>query len=280
MWTLSGFADEIDPDLKTQCATLNDLGITHIEFRSAWDTNVLDLTDEQLEEAAAILAAHDLAVSSIGSPLGKINIEDDFDAHLVRADRALTVAQRLGAPFIRIFSFFLRPDPETGSRAPEQHRDEVLRRMAALAERAAPTGIVLLHENEKDIYGDIPRRCLDIVESVGSEHLKVAWDAANFVQVGVRPYTEAYAMLRPHLAYVQIKDARLDTGEVVTSGEGDGELVETIRALRADGFDGFFSLEPHLGQAHALGGFSGPELFTEAWQVFTDILKAENIAYS
>jgi sugar phosphate isomerase/epimerase len=105
--------------------------------------------------------------------------------------------------------------------------------------------------NEKEIYGDIPRRCLDIVQSVGSEHLKVAWDAANFVQVGVRPYTEGYATLRPHLAYVQIKDARLDTGEVVTSGEGDGELVETIRALHADGFDGFFSLETHLGQAHA-----------------------------
>lgn len=139
---------------------------------------------------------------------------------------------------------------------------------------------MLLHENEKEIYGDIPRRCLDIVQSVGSEHFKVAWDAANFVQVGVRPYTEGYATLRPHLAYVQIKDARLDTGEVVTSGEGDGELVETIRALHADGFDGFFSLETHLGQAHALGGFSGPELFTKAWQAFTDILKAEEIAYA
>jgi sugar phosphate isomerase/epimerase len=150
-------------------------------------------------------------------------------------------------------------------------------RLASVAEEAS---VVLLHENEKEIYGDIPRRCLDIVQSVGSEHLKVAWDAANFVQVGVRPYTEGYATLRPHLAYVQIKDARLDTGEVVTSGEGDGELVETIRALHADGFDGFFSLETHLGQAHALGGFSGPELFTKAWQAFTDILKAEEIAYA
>ena len=82
MWTLSGFADEIDPDPKTQFATLNDLGITHVEFRSAWGTNVLDLTDEQIDEVAALLAAHGLAVSSIGSPIGKINIEDDFDAHL------------------------------------------------------------------------------------------------------------------------------------------------------------------------------------------------------
>jgi len=275
MWTLSGFADEIDLDPKIQFATLNDLGITHVEFRSAWGTNVLDLTDEQIDEVAALLAAHGLSVSSIGSPIGKINIEDDFDAHLVRADRALAVAQRLGAPFIRVFSFFLRPD-----QPPARHRDEVLRRMSALAALAEPTGIVLLHENEKDIYGDVPDRCLDIVETVGSPNLRVAWDPANFVQVGVRPFTEGYASLRPHLEYMQIKDAHAADGTVTVAGDGDGQLVETIRALREDGFDGFFSLEPHLGDVHALGGFSGPELFTRAHAAFTGLLQNEGIEYA
>ena len=275
MWTLSGFADEIDPDLATQCATLNDLGITHVEFRSAWGTNVLDLTDEQIESAAAILADHGLSVSSIGSPLGKINIEDDFNAHLVRADRALVVARRLGAPFIRIFSFFLRPD-----QAPAKYRDEVLRRMTALAARAEPTGIVLLHENEKDIYGDVPERVLDIVESVGSPALRLAWDPANFVQVGVTPFTDGYAQLRPHTVYVQIKDALLATGEVVPAGEGDGQVRETVRALAADGFDGFFSMEPHLGTYNEFGALSGAANFTRATRAFTAILDSEGIAYS
>lgn len=274
MWTLSGFADEIDADLKLQCATLNELGITHVEFRSAWDTNVLDLSDEQIEESAAILGAHGLSVSSIGSPIGKINIDDDFDAHLVRARRAIAVAQRLGAPFIRIFSFFLRPD-----QAPDNYRDEVLRRMTALTELASPTGIVLLHENEKDIYGDIPERVLDIVESVGSSTLRLAWDAANFVQVGVTPYTDGYAMLRPHTVYVQIKDALLATGEVVPAGEGDGQIRETIRAFAADGFDGFFSMEPHLGEYNEYGALSGPENFMRATRAFTNILDSEGISY-
>ncbi len=274
MWTLSGFADEIDPDLTLQCATLNELGITHIEFRSAWGTNVLDLSDEQIDEVAATLAKHDIRVSSIGSPLGKVNIEDDFDAHLVRADRALAVAARLGAPFIRIFSFFLRPD-----QAPAQHRDEVLRRMSALTARAEPTGVVLLHENEKDIYGDVPERVLDIVESVGSPTLRLAWDPANYVQVGVRPFTQGYAALRPHTVYVQIKDALLATGEVVPAGEGDGELRETVRALAADGFDGFFSMEPHLGSYTAFGALSGPENFTRATRAFTGLLDIEGIDY-
>ena len=275
MWTLSGFADEIDPDLTTQCLVLNELGITHVEFRSAWNTNVLDLTDDQIEYAATILAAHGLSVSSIGSPLGKINIADDFEAHLVRADRALAVAQRLSAPFVRVFSFFLRPEQR-----PRDHRDEVMRRMAALAERAVPTGVVLLHENEKDIYGDIPERVLDIVESVGSPALRLAWDPANYVQVGVHPFTEGYALLRPHTVYVQIKDALLATGEVVAAGEGDGQVRETIRALAADRFEGFFSMEPHLGTYNAFGALSGPTEFARATRAFTALLTGEGIGYS
>lgn len=274
MWTLSGFADEISPDLQEQCAVLGRLGLTHLEFRSAWDVNVLDLDPQQLSDAAQILAEHDLKVSAIGSPIGKIYIDEDFDAHLQRAQHAVDVAHHFGAKYIRIFSFFIRPGED-----PDDHRDEVLRRMRALADLARAGDVVMLHENEKGIYGDIPRRCLDIVESVDSPHLRVAWDAANFVQVGVRPHTEAFAMLRPYLEYVQIKDAHLDSGEVVAAGRGDGEVAETIRALRDDGFEGFFSLEPHLSKAHELGGFSGPDLFTEAWQAFTDLLKAEGIEY-
>lgn len=151
--------------------------------------------------------------------------------------------------------------------------------MRALADVAERVGVVAVHENEKEIYGDIPRRCLDIVTSVDSPNLKLAWDPANFVQVGVRPFTDGYEVLRPHLDYIQIKDAYLATAEVDVAGAGDGELLETIKALRADGFDGFFSLEPHLSQTSSLGGFSGPELFTEAWKAFTGMLKSEGIEY-
>ena len=275
MWTLSGFADEIDADLQTQCNVLTGLGIKFVEFRSAWDINVLDLDDDQVDEVARILAANNLSVSSIGSPIGKINIEDDFDAHVVRMERALAVANKLNAPYIRVFSFFLRPD-----QAPADHRDEVVRRMRVLAEMAQKAGVVLLHENEKEIFGDIPERVLDIVESVNLPSLKLAWDAANYVQVGVTPFTEAYRILRPHTVYIQIKDAVMATGEVVPAGQGDGQLVDTVKALVADGFDGFFSMEPHLGSAHHLGGFSGPENFIRATKAFTGILQDEGIEYA
>ena len=214
-------------------------------------------------------------MSSIGSPIGKIFIDEDFAPHLERMRHAAEVAHFFDAPYIRIFSFFLRPGAN-----PADHRDEVIDRMRALARVAEEADVILLHENEKEIYGDIPSRCLDIVRSVGSPHLRLAWDPANFVQVGVRPFTDGYAVLRPHVEYIQIKDALAADGTVVPAGAGDGEVAATIRALRHDGFDGFFSLEPHLSAATATGGFSGQELFRTAWQAFTDMLKTEGIEYA
>jgi sugar phosphate isomerase/epimerase len=275
MWTLSGFVDEISPDFPEQCRVATGLGLRHVELRSAWGVNILDLKPEQLTVMKETLTAHDLEVSSIGSPIGKIFVDDPFPAHLDRMRHAAEVAHLFAAPYVRIFSFFLRPGAD-----PAAHRGEVIDRMRALARVAEDADLILLHENEKGIYGDVPGRCLDIVRSVDSPHLRLAWDPANFVQVGVRPYADGYEMLRPHMEYVQIKDALAADGTVVTAGNGDGEVAATIRALSHDGFDGFFSLEPHLSLGHETGGFSGPDLFRRAWRDFTDLLKAEGIEYA
>ena len=274
MWTLSGFADEISPDPELQCSELAELGIRFVEFRSAWGANVLDLDDAQLEDAVRILDKQGIRFSSVGSPIGKIGIHDDFAAHQARFARALDVAERFNAPYIRLFSFFMPAGDD-----PATHRDEVLHRLGALVEQAAGRDVVLLHENEKGVYGDTPDRCLDIAESLGSPQLRLIWDAANYVQCGVTPFTEGYEKLRPYLQYVHVKDALRADGSITPAGQGDGQLPETVRALKADGFDGFFSMEPHLAHAGSAGGFSGPDLFRKATNVFTDLLKSENIEY-
>jgi len=275
MWTLSGFSDEIDPDFSTQCRLVSELGLKYIEIRSAWQTNILDLDADQLSTVQQTLAEYGVQVSSIGSPIGKIKITDDFAPHLDRMRHAAEVAKRLNAPYLRLFSFFIPAGED-----PDDYRDEVLSRLRAIAEVADQAGVIAVHENEKEIYGDIPRRCLDIVTSVDSPSLKLAWDPANFVQCGVKPFTEGYEALRPHTVYIQIKDALSADSSVVVAGAGDGEIVETIRALRGDGFDGFFSLEPHLATQNALGGFSGAELWTQAHAAFTDILHNEGVPYA
>ena len=274
MWTLTGFADEIDADLATQLDTLIAEEIRFLEFRAAWGTNVLKLSDDEVARARTELAARGIGVSSIGSPIGKIGIADPFAPHLEAFRRALHVAHELHAPFIRIFSFFI---PEGDD--PADHRAAVLDRLGQLVSAADGAGVTLLHENEKAIYGDTPARCLDIVRSIDSPLLRVAWDPANFVQCGVRPHTEGYAELRPYIAYVHIKDALLDSGKVVPAGQGDGQLRETLAALRESGFDGFFSLEPHLASAGTFSGFSGPALFRTAAQAFKGLLREQGIPW-
>ena len=262
-WILSGFGDEIDPDPAVQVGVLQALGAHHIEVRGAWDTNIVELPEDQLDRLAKLLRDRGMGVSAIASPVGKVDVFGDPDAELARLRRAIAAAHRLGARYVRMFSFY-RPDG-----VPVEHtRDTVLTRLRGFADLAEREGVVLVHENEKDIYGDVPQRVLDLVESVGSPALRLAWDSANFVQVGVRPFTEGYAMLRPHLEYLQVKDAVVATGTVVPAGEGDGELPATLTALRDDGYSGFASLEPHLAASYRQGGFSGAAEFGRAARAF------------
>ena len=275
MWTLTGFADEISPELEEQLETLGEESISYMELRSVWNTNVLDLTDDELDRVKSATAQRGIRISSIGSPIGKVPVTDPFGSHLERFRRALRAADVMEAPYIRVFSFFIPEGQEPG-----HYREEVIDRMGIMAGEAEDSGVTLLHENEKEIYGDVPTRCVDILASVGSPALRAAWDAANFVQCGVSPYSEGYPSLRPYIEYVHVKDALSGSDTVVPAGEGDGQWPETLSALRASGFDGFFSLEPHLASAGTYSGFSGPELFRKATGAFKELLRGQGIGWA
>src|SRR5215469_12438244 len=266
-FVLSGFADEISADPAEQLATLAAESITHLELRSAWGTNVADFSDAQLASFKTAVDDAGVTVSAIGSPIGKIGVRDPFRPELDRMRRIADVADALGTDLVRVFSFFIPAGEQ-----PERYRAQVIDQMAALTAIAADRGLVLAHENEKLIYGDRPERCADIITSVGSPALRATFDAANFVQCGVRPHAEAYQLMRPYLVYVQVKDAIAETGEVVPAGEGDGQVRETLSALVESGFTGYLSLEPHLAVAGQFGGFSGPAQFRRAAQALKGLL--------
>jgi sugar phosphate isomerase/epimerase len=261
-WELSGFGDEIDADPAVQVAVLQALGASAIEVRSAWGVNVVDLDDDQLAGLHRVFEERGQTVSAIASPIGKVSVDQPVEHEVTRLGRAIAAAHALGTTNIRIFSFYF------AGRTPESVRDDVLVRMQALADVASREGVTLLHENEKDIYGDVPARVLDVVESVGSSSLRLAWDNANYVQCGVRPFTDGWAQLAPYVDYLQVKDALAADSSVVPAGQGDGELLLTLTALRDAGYSGYASLEPHLTDVNALGGFSGPAAFGRAGRAF------------
>ncbi|SDO03704.1 Sugar phosphate isomerase/epimerase [Paenibacillus sp. yr247] len=275
MITLTGFADEISPDLEVQLDVLASEGISHIEFRGVWDKNVLKLTDDELARVKERLDARGFKVSSIGSPIGKIKITDSFEPHMEDFKRAIYVAKYFSAPFIRIFSFFI---PEGDD--PTVYREEVLSRMKQLTRLAEQEGVQLLHENEKDIYGDTGERCQEIFLACDSSNLRGAFDPANYVQCGVSPMTEAYPLVAPYIAYYHIKDALTESRKVVPAGEGDGQLQQLVQVLREQNFNGFLSLEPHLSAAGPFQGFSGPELFVVAVKALKKLLVEAHLEWN
>ncbi len=250
---LSAFADEADKMLSGQIEALNKAGIGMVELRGVNGKNVSTLTAEEAKEARAMLDGAGIGVSAIGSPYGKIKITDDFDAHLELFRRGMELSHILGAERIRMFSFFM-PEGED----PTNYRDEVFARLDKMAEVARASGMQLLHENEKGIYGDTDDRCLDIFKNFSGRILGV-FDPANFIQCGVKP-AEAMPKLKDYIAYMHIKDAMLADGSVVPCGMGDGDLVELLSTMakRADGM--ILSLEPHLSVFDGLKGLQDEEV--------------------
>mgnify|MGYP001815148295 CR=1 FL=1 len=80
-----------------------------------------------------------------------------------------------------------------------------------------------------------------------SDHFKLIFDPANYVQCKVDTYPEAFDALKDKVIYYHIKDALMETGQVVPSGKGDGHIRDIIGQLKKSQYEGFLSLEPHLG---------------------------------
>ncbi len=274
MIRLSAFADEIAPDPVEQVAVLLRNGIRHIEFRSIHGVNVLDLEQARHEAFRSLLRAEGMALSAIGSPIGKIPISDSFEPHLTRFEVALRLAEFYECPRIRIFSYYLPAADD-----PADHREVVLRRMEAKARIAERRGITLLLENEKGIYGDMAVRVQDLLSTIDSPSLRHAFDPANYLEVG-QSIDDAWARLRPWFAHFHVKDYDPATGLNVPAGQGAGQIPRLIADAVVGGFEGFCVLEPHLVVAEASYGFTGPDRFDEAAIALKHGLDVERVAYA
>lgn len=250
-FVISGFSDEISSEFSVQLETIRKMNIAYIEIRGVDGKNIVDHTLDEVRTIKQLLDESDIKVSSIGSPIGKISIEESFEPHFKTFKHTVELAKILETKYIRLFSFFLEPGTA------HLHREEVIKRMKAMTEYVEGSDIILLHENEKEIYGDIPSRCLDLYKTMDSGNFKLIFDPANYIQCGVNTYPYAYEMLKEYVAYYHIKDALMADGEVVPSGYGDGHIPEIIECLHKGDYKGFLSLEPHLGYFEGFEALEG-----------------------
>lgn len=241
---ISGFADEIDPKLDVQLKVVRELGMDHICMRAADGKGIAEYSVEEFKtQILPRLNAAGVKLSSLGSPIGKIGIRDEsaYEAQLQQLDTLCQICNLTGCKYIRMFSFWMPKDEN-----PDDYTDLVLEKLAGFAKVAQSYGVILIHENEKDIYGDTGRRCKVILDRLASPYFKAAFDFANFVQCG-EDTAECWEMLKEHVVYIHIKDAVRGNNENVLCGTGDGKIPQLLKKIiREEGYEGFLTLEPHL----------------------------------
>ena len=267
---LSAFADEYADDLKEQCEALSGFGIGNIELRGVNGKNISVLTESEVKETKKILDDYGIEVSSIGSPLGKIDIKGDLNGHYETAKRVYETANILGAKNVRIFSFYSKETPF------DKCNSEIYAGLEKLVDLSDDTGLTLCHENEALIYGESPEKCLEIAEYFGGR-IKCVFDMGNFVLDGYEPLS-AYKLLFDYIEYFHIKDAFF-TGAIVPAGKGEAKIKEILDDYKQNGRkDTFITLEPHLqtfSGLNALVGksFDNPYKYDNQKTAFTDAVE-------
>jgi len=273
MMRISAFGDEIAVDFEEQLRVLNALEIPLIDIRAAWGVNCAQFTDEHIARITDLCARYDVAVSCMGSPIGKSPITDPIAIESERLKTIGETARRLGTRNIRLFSFY--PEHDVDEAALQLSID----RLGALSEIAGEQDLQLLLENEKGVVGDIPERCLRLMRAIDSPQLRFIWDPANFVQCGAVDQVDRWwDELHPYVGYIHIKDARLADNSVTVAGDGDGQLLKLLTRLRDSGYRGVLSLEPHLLEARHSSGFSGADGMKAAVGALRNLMAEAGIA--
>ena len=266
---LSGFADEYSNNFTEQLEAMRSFGIGYVEVRGVDGKNISALTPAEVGEMKRKLDFFGVGVSAMGSPIGKIKLDGDVKGHFEMARRVFESANELGAKYIRMFSFYA-PDGKNILDC----RSEVFEHLSTLNDLAKEHGVVLCHENEAEIYGNVPERCLEIYNAFGGE-IKTVFDMGNYVLEGVKPYPEAYGMQKDTIAYFHIKDA-LYEGAIVPPGKGEASIKEILADHIGYSKDDFFvSIEPHLqlfSGLNALVGrkFDNPYKYNDQKEAFAD----------
>ena len=262
---LTGFADEAAADIAGQIRATKALGWTNIEARNVDGQNLHDLSDAAFDAVCEALQAAGVSVNCFGSAIanwGK-KIDDPFDTSLAEARRAIPRMQRLGAKLIRIMSFAVREGED-------QMESERFHRLRELQRMFTDAGLTPVHENCMNYGGMSAMHTLRMLENVPG--LKLVFDTGNPVFTDDRsqpkpwPKQSAWAFyeqVRDHVVYVHIKDGRWDaaTGKGVFTfpGEGDGDVRRIVADLLRRGYDGGFSIEPHLAVVHHDPSLTAPD---------------------
>lgn len=239
----TGISDEANWDIQKQIAAHRQLGWKSLELRVVNGKNLTDVDDTTFNQVVAAVEEAGMSVCCFASQLANWGrpITGDFAVDLTEMRRAIPRMQRLGTKFIRCMSY-----PNDGL-SEVAWRDEVVRRLRELAKMAEDGGVIMVHENCNGWGGESPENSLELLERIGSPAFKLVFDTGN-------PFMhnqDSLAFLQgviDHVIHVHIKDGYRDgeNNKFSYPGEGSSQVEACIRLLLAHGYDGGYSIEPHI----------------------------------
>jgi sugar phosphate isomerase/epimerase len=267
---LTGITDEAADDLDGQIRACRELGWEWIDLRTIDGVNITNISDAEFDRLLEKLDAAGLRISSFGSAIANWGrrVTDPLETDLEELERAIPRMQKAGTRFLRIMSY--RPEATaptataggtaaaTGSPwSDAELKDEVIRRLTEITRRAEDGGIVCLHENCDTWGGQSYEHTLELLERIDSPAFSLVFDTGNPVETrDARPgadgaYQDAYEFyraVRDHIGYVHIKDGYVEGERTVYAfpGEGNARIPEILSDLFDSGYDGGFSIEPHV----------------------------------
>ena len=260
VFNLSVITDEITNDFgRALEVAAKEFALGFVEIREMWGKNIMALDSKEVAEARQLIERYRLRVSSIGSPIFKVDWpgappskyspkRDQFGARYTfeqqdeLLDRGFELARAFNTTNIRIFDFWRLED-----QAP--HRDAIDSKLSGAALKAGKRGITLLLENEHACNTATAAEAARTLKAVQSPHLKLNWDPGNAAARGETPFPDGYALLpRNRIGYVHCKDMiRKQDGTTAWMAMGRGviDYVGQFRALKNDHYRGTLSLETH-----------------------------------
>lgn len=256
---LSVINDEITQDFGRACeVAAQEFGLEFIEIRAMWGKNIMRLDEKEIAEARKILEKYKLRVSTIASPIFKVDWpgaptskfspkRDQFGADFTfeqqdeLLERGFELLRVFRVDRIRIFDFWRLNDQQP-------YRTAIDDKLMEAAKKAGKRDVILLLENEPSCNTATGAEAARTLRAVRSPNLKLNWDPGNAASHGEVAYPDGYRDIpKDRIGYIHCKDVVRNEGkyEWMKMGAGIIDYVGQYRALKQDGYRGVVSLETH-----------------------------------
>lgn len=250
-WNLSGFADEADEAVDIQIETLQKAGMNHVDLRSVDSINIVELPVDHAKQVQEKLQGAGIKVGMYGSPIGKIDLADDFEIDVKRLKHLGEMKKVFGCEAVRLFSYYNKEEVSE-----QDWQNETVRRLGELSKIASDLGLVLYHENECHIFGDTIERVSVLRDELRSKYdsFRMIFDFDNYNQAMGEVWS-AWEAFRDTTDAIHFKESRkMDNGEFmhVPVGDGDGHVLKIMQELADRKWEGPITLEPHLAHSPAV----------------------------